>query len=123
MNVSFDFDGTLHRDGQPLWPAMGLLRWHHEAGHRVIIVTTRTESHERPSWWRVHEPDRVLVQCFLHRYRLFVQQVAYTSHQPKITTLVRHGIELHYDDDPAEETAAVGTTIRLALLSGVAFHI
>jgi len=23
MNVSFDFDGTLHRDGRPLWPAMG----------------------------------------------------------------------------------------------------
>ena len=41
MNVSFDFDGTLHRDGRPLWPAMGLLRWHHDAGHRVFIVPKR----------------------------------------------------------------------------------
>ncbi|MCA9100053.1 MAG: hypothetical protein KDA63_02825 [Planctomycetales bacterium] len=123
MNVSFDFDGTLHRDGRPLWPAMGLLRWHHDAGHRVIIVTTRTESHERPSWWRIHEPDRVLVQRFLRRYRLPVKHVAYTSHQPKIDTLIRKGIELHYDDDPAEEAAAVGTGVHIVLLNGVTFHV
>ena len=70
MNVSFDFDGTLHRDGRPLWPAKGMLRWHHDAGHCVSIATTRTESHERPSWWRIHEPSRVLVHGFIKRYRL-----------------------------------------------------
>jgi len=123
MNVSFDFDGTLHRDGRPLWPAMGLLHWHHDAGHRVIIVTTRTESHERPSWWHIHEPSRLLVYGFIKRYRLPVKHVVYTSHQPKIATLIRHGIELHYDDDRTEEAAAVGTGVHIVLLNGVAFHV
>ena len=123
MNVSFDFDGTLHREGRPLWPAMGLLRWHHDAGHRVTIVTTRTESHERPSWWRIHEPGRVLVHGFIKRYRLPVKHVAYTAHQPKIDTLIRQGIELHYDDDSAEEAAAVGTGVHIVLLNGVTFHV
>ena len=85
MNVSFDFDGTLHRDGHPLWPAMGLLRWHHQTGHRVMI--------------------------------------AFTSHHPKVATLVRHGIELHYDDDPAEQAAATGTGVHVVLLNGVTLHV
>jgi acid phosphatase class B len=123
MNVSFDFDGTLHCDGRPLWPAMGLLRWHLGAGHRVFIVTTRTESHERSGWWQIHEPNRVLVRAFLRRYRLPVRQVAYTSQQPKVATLIRHDIELHYDDDPAEEAAAVGASVHFVLLNGVAFHV
>ena len=123
MNVSFDFDGTLHRDGRPLWPAMGLLRWHHQTGHRVMIVTTRTEAHERSAWWRVHEPHRLLIRSFIRRYRLPVQRIVFTSHQPKSTTLVRHRIELHYDDDPAEEAAAVGTGVHIVLLNGVTFHV
>ena len=102
---------------------MGLLRWHHDVGHRVIIVTTRTESHERSSWWRLHEPDRVLVDRFINRYRLPVEHVAYTSHQSRIATLVRHDIELHYDDDPAEEAAAFGTGVHIVLLNGVTFHV
>ena len=123
MNVSFDFDGTLHRDGRPLWPAMGLLRWHDQTGHRVMIVTTRTESHEHPTWWRVHEPNRVVIADFLARYRLPVESVAFTAHQPKATSLKRHEIELHYDDDPAEEAAAVGTNVHVVLLNGVTFHV
>ena len=123
MNVSFDFDGTLHRDGHPLWPAMGLLRWHQEAGHRVMIVTTRTESHELAAWWSVHEPNRVVVHEFVRRYRLPVQGVAFTAHQPKAATLVRNGIELHYDDDPAEEVSAAGTDIQVVVLNGVTFHV
>ena len=122
MNVSFDFDGTLHRDGRPLWPAMGLLRWHDQAGHRVMIVTTRTESHEHPKWWRVHEPNRVLIYEFVRRYRMPVKGVSFTSHQPKVATLVRHRIELHYDDDPAEEVASVGTDVNIVLLNGVTLH-
>lgn len=122
MKVSFDFDGTLHRDGRPLWPAMGLLLWHHQAGHRVMIVTTRTEAHERPSWWRIHEPNRVLVHGFLRQYRLPMKHVVYTAHQLKVATLVRNAIELHYDDDPAEEAAAVGTGVHIVLLNGVTFH-
>jgi hypothetical protein len=52
-----------------------------------------------------------------------VKHVAYTSHQPKIDTLIHHGIELHYDDDPAEEAAAVGTGVHIVLLNGVTFHV
>jgi len=122
MNVSFDFDGTLHRVGDPLWPAMALLRWHHQAGHRVMIVTTRTESHERSSWWRVHEPHRVLVHEFLSQYRLPVQGVEFTAHQPKVVTLLRNGIELHYDDDLVEEASAAGTGMHVVLLNGVTLH-
>lgn len=123
MNVSFDFDGTLHRGGRPLWPTMRLLRWHHEAGHQLMIVTTRTEAHERPSWWQVHEPNRVLVHAFLRRYRLPVRGIAFTSHQPKAATLIRNAINLHYDDDPTEEAAAVGTGVHIVLLNGVTFHV
>ena len=122
MNVSFDFDGTLHRDGEPLWPTLALLRWHHRAGHRVMIVTTRTESHEDPTWWRVHEPDRVVIGEFLSRYRLPVHDVVYTSHHPKAATLARHRIELHYDDDPNEVAMAADTGVQVVLLNGVSLH-
>ncbi len=122
MNVSFDFDGTLHRKGKPLWPALGLLRLHHQSGHRVMIITTRTESHERAAWWRVHEPERVLVRKFLRRYRLPVRNVAFTAHQFKAATLVRNRIELHYDDDPSEEASASGTGVHVVLLHGVILH-
>ncbi len=88
-----------------------------------MIVTTRTESHERPSWWRIYEPDRVLVHAFIKRYRLPVKHVVYTSHQTKIATLIRDSIELHYDDDPSEEAAAVGTGVHVVLLNGVKFHV
>ena len=123
MNVSFDFDGTLHRDGRPLWPAMGLLRWHHETGHHVMIVTTRTESHEQPTWWRAHEPHRVLIRDFLRRFRLPALNVAFTSHQLKVTALIRNGIDLHYDDDPVEETSTAGSGIHVVLLNGVIIHV
>jgi ribonucleotide monophosphatase NagD (HAD superfamily) len=123
MNLSFDLDGTLHRDGRLRWQAMGLLRWHQEAGHRVMIVTTRTEAHERPNWWRIYEPRRVVIADFLARYRLPMESVAFTAHQPKATSLKRHEIALHYDDDPAEEAAAVGTNVHVVLLNGVTFHV
>ena len=119
MNVSFDFDGTLHDDGRPLWPALALLRLHHQAGHRVMLVTTRTESHERAAWWQVHDPSRVIVREFLRRYRLPVQSVAYTSHQPKIATLIRHRIDRHYDDDPDEVASASETGVQVVQLNGV----
>jgi len=123
MNVSFDFDGTLHRDGRPLWPALALLRWHHQSGHRVIIVTTRTESHERPAWCRVHEPDRVVVREFVKRYCLPVKDVVFTAHQPKAATLIRNGIELHYDDDPNEVALATEAGVRVVFLNGVTLHV
>ena len=123
MNVSFDFDGTLHRDGYPLWPCLALLRWHDECGHRVVIVTTRTESHEEPEWWRVHEPDRVIIAAFLSRYRLPVGDVFFTEHEPKADTLLRHGIELHYDDDSEEVALAQAAGVQSVLLNGVSFHV
>ncbi len=122
MNVSFDFDGTLHRDGRPLWPTLALLRWHHRSDHRVMIVTTRTEAHEHPTWWRLHEPRRVLIADFLARYRLPVQSVIYTSHQAKAETLARRGIELHYDDDPHEVAMAADAGVQVVLLNGVTLH-
>ncbi len=123
MNVSFDFDGTLHRDGRPLWPSLALLRWHDQCGHRVVIVTTRTQAHEDGDWCRVHEPDRVTIATFLLRYRLPVGCVFFTEHQQKVETLLRHGIELHYDDDPLEVTAAQAAGIQTVLLNGVSFHV
>ena len=92
MNVSFDFDRTLHCDGRPLLPALILLRWHHRMVHRVMIVTTRTESHEDPTWSRVHEPNRVVVREFLKRFHLPVHGVAFTAHQSKVATLIRNPV-------------------------------
>ena len=123
MNVSFDFDGTLHRDGHPLWPSLALLRWHEQCGHHVVIVTTRTESHEESEWWSVHEPNRVTIAAFLSRCRLPVGKVLFTEHQPKADTLLRHGIELHYDDDPDEVAWAQAAGVQSVLLNGVTFHV
>jgi len=123
MNVSFDFDGTLHHNGQPLSPAITLLRWHHWLGHSVMIVTTRTAAHERPEWSHIHEPDRVLIHDFVKRYRLPVGHFAFTEHTPKAATLVGHDIDLHYDNDPAEASAAAGTGVRVIILIGDTFHV
>jgi acid phosphatase class B len=123
MNVSFDFDGTLHRDGRPLWPSLALLRWHDQCGHRVIIVTTRTQFHEDADWWRAHEPDRVVIGRFLARYRLPVTDVIFTEHKPKADTLAQRGIELHYDDDPQEVALAQSAGVQTVLLNGVSFDV
>lgn len=122
MNVSFDFDGTLHRDGDPIHVTLDLLRWHDQRGDRVLIVTTRTEFHEALDWWHAHEPDRVLVADFIASHHLPVQSVIFTAHEPKAASLARHGIDLHYDDDPAEIAAAAAIGIRAVLLNGVAIH-
>lgn len=123
MNVSFDFDGTLHRDGHPLWPSLALLRWHEQCGHHVVIVTTRTRSHEDATWKRDHEPDRVIVDEFVSRYRLPVRGVFFTEHQPKAKKLAQYGIELHYDDDPEEVSVAQAVGIQCVLLNGVSFNV
>lgn len=123
MNVSFDFDGTLHRDGHPLWPSLALVRWHEQCGHWVVIVTTRTRAHENPAWRRDHEPDRVIVDEFVSHYRLPIRSVFFTEHQPKVNTLARNGIELHYDDDPEEVALAQSAGIQAVLLNGVSFHV
>ena len=119
MNVSFDFDGTLHRDGTPLWPAMALLRWHHESNHRVMIVTTRTERHEHRAWWSLYQPQRAVVAEFLARHRVPVHGVVFTEHQPKAASLAKHGIALHYDNDPNEVSLATAYGVRVILLRGV----
>lgn len=123
MNVSFDFDGTLHRDGHPLWRSLALLRWHDQCGHRIVIVTSRTESHEKTEWWHLHEPDRVTIDAFLSRYRLPIGGIFFTEHQPKAVMLQRQGIELHYDDDPEEVALAQAAGVQSVLLNGVSFHV
>ena len=55
--------------------------------------------------------------------RLPVKGVVFTSHQPKVAALIRSGIELHYDDDPAEEAATTNTDVHVVLLNGVTFHV
>lgn len=122
MNVSFDFDGTLHRDGDPALPTLDLLRWHDQRGDRVLIVTTRTESHEALEWRQAHEPHRVVVADFIASHHLPVQSAIFTAHEQKAASLARHGINLHYDDDPAEIAAAEAIGIRAVLLNGVAIH-
>lgn len=122
MNVSFDFDGTLHRDGKPIYATLALLRWHDQRGDYVLIVTTRTESHEQPAWWQLHEPHRVVVADFIARHCLPVQSVIYTAHERKAASLAHHRIDLHYDDDPVETAAAELIGIRAVLLNGVAIN-
>ena len=122
MIVSFDFDGTLHRDGDPVLPALTLLRWHDQRGDSVLIVTTRTKSHEALEWWQSHEPQRVLVAEFIASHHLPIQSVIFTAHERKATSLAHHGINLHYDDDPVEIAAAEAIGVRALLLNGVAIH-
>ena len=81
-----------------------------------------TDQRESP-WWTAHEPDRVVIDKFLSRYRLPVRGVIFTEHQPKADTLLRHGIELHYDDDPREVALAQAAGIQSVLLNGVSFHV
>jgi acid phosphatase class B len=51
-----------------------------------------------------------------------VQSVIFTAHEQKAASLARHGINLHYDDDPCEIAAAESIGIRAVLLNGVAIH-
>ena len=120
--MSFDFDGTLHRDGDPVLPTLDLLRWHDQRGDRVLIVTTRTESHEAMEWWQANEPHRVVVADFIASHHLPVQSVIFTAHEHKAASLAHHEINLHYDDDPVEIAAAEAIGVRAVLLNGVAIH-
>ncbi len=65
----------------------------------------------------------MLIYEFVRRYRFPVQRVFFTSHQPKTATLVRHGIELHYDDDANEFSLAAETGVQVVLLNGVTLHV
>lgn len=123
MLVSFDFDGTLHSDGVPLWPAIARLQRHAVQGDRVLIVTTRTESHELPAWWRLHDPQRVVIADFIARHRLPVREVLFTAHELKAATLIQRGIDLHYDNDPAEIAAASAAGVPAILLNEATLHV
>lgn len=116
MLISFDFDGTLHSEGRPLATGMSLLHWHAARGDCVIIVTSRNERHELPSWWETYEPNRVLVQAFVDRHRLPISGIVFCNHQPKAATLTRLTVDRHYDNEPFEAELCVQAGIHCVLL-------
>ena len=75
---------------------------------------------EKLLFWPTFERGRIASTI---AFRLPVQSVAFTAHEPKVATLIRNEIELHYDDAPAEEASAAGTGIHVVLLNGVTFHV
>lgn len=119
MIVSFDFDGTLHREGRPLHPGVSLVQWHASRGDTCWVLTSRNPEHEEQSWWKVNEPNRVCVACFLERFDVPASSILFTNHELKAQKIQSDKIDLHYDDDPHEIAAARAAGLRVVYLNGV----
>lgn len=94
MKVSFDFDDTLKDSytGEPCKPAIKRLIHHLNEGDEVYIVTSRVES----------DKSFKEIRDFLFDHAEPVDGIYFTRLQPKVYTLEKLGVELHYDDDKYE---------------------
>ena len=89
MNVSFDFDDTIHLEGEINYSVRNHIFDHHEAGHKIYIITAR--SGREDTWF----PK---IRKFVREYSLPIEDVIFTNHYPKGPFAKELGIELHYDD-------------------------
>ena len=116
--ISFDFDDTLLMtvpdedagiaEAGPNEKTIALLRAHAAIGNEVVIVTTRLESNE-------NRGRGVRVRDFVAEHKLPVSSVHFTNMAAKVHTLVRLGVDLHFDDD-IEETNLFPPHIRGVLV-------
>ncbi len=105
--VSFDFDCTLTmphwswedqvwRGGmEPNWDNIQRMTKYHEAGHRIVVVTSRNEEAEK-----THDQDngRISVADFIAKYKLPVDEIYFTSGDDKGPQLAEIGAVIHHDD-------------------------
>ena len=103
--VSFDMDNTLSfntYDGAIPRPTyVQAFKDHLNKGRTVIIVTSRQQSTQ----------DREQISDFLDDNGLPESEVYYTNSQLKADSLVKLGVDLHYDDDNREISALGKTNI------------
>jgi len=103
--VSFDFDGVLHISTHPgtldpielfdYWewepnkPLHKILRREHKSGHKIIIVTARTDfkGWMSKSLW-----------SFVEKFHLPVDDIIFTDLLPKKPILLNKKVIRHYDD-------------------------
>lgn len=102
--IAFDFDGTLIlSNGSPNKLICGMLRQYAAVGAKIIICTSRNQEHEDPEWIAANEPARVRVVDFVQEHNLPVSAVLFTSHEPKVDTLMLvQGLVAFFDDDVEE---------------------
>ena len=112
--VSFDFDGVLHLsmvkgtihplnyDDYKSWiPSIKMhriLRSEHRAGNKIVLISARGKFGWIPEDDIVYEMKPV-IQKFLKKYHLPVDQIILTSDQPKAQFLKNINTIRHYDDN------------------------
>ena len=85
--VSFDFDVTLHINGEPNQEMIDIMFKHSDKGDTIIIMTARGEK------------EMQAVHDFVKKYRLPVAQAYHTNGGLKGEYLKKLGCSLHYDDN------------------------
>ena len=103
---SFDFDGTLcclDEDNNSLMlqnkEMCDLLRSTQKKGHKVIITSFRDPIKECPIYQKTAEKPRILINDFLKKYKIKVDDIVLTNHTSKLPHLIYHNVKYHYDDD------------------------
>jgi uncharacterized HAD superfamily protein len=98
MNVSFDFDNTIKAKDIPgnldglIHKTLNKMWEHRNNNDNIIIVTSRDDNDEN---------KREIVQT-LKRITFPDLPIYFTNGTPKVETLKKHNVELHYDDDCEE---------------------
>tara|TARA_R100000664_G_C2757066_1_gene145100 strand:+ start:1949 stop:2524 length:576 start_codon:yes stop_codon:yes gene_type:complete len=109
---SFDFDNTLIRyktledgDVEYLGPHdeyVNILRKLADDGHRVVIVTSRTQLKQKFPWDDAPTPEELVADL-----NLPVEIIEYTSGDLKTKKLLDLGVSHHWDDDQEEVDSAI----------------
>ena len=102
VKISFDFDSTISGVESHIEHICQILRNHIAHGDDVMILTARNPEHDKEDWFTINSPGRVVLIEHLKALGLDHLQVAYTKHEPKGPHAARLGIQIHYDNDPAE---------------------
>ena len=100
--ISFDFDNTISGREAHVGHICQILRNHLAHGDNVMILTARNPVHDDEEWFKINSPDRVVLMDHLKALGLDHLRVAYTNHELKGPHAARLGVNIHYDNDPAE---------------------
>jgi len=98
MRISFDYDNTIRAKDIPgnldglIHKTINRMWDHKQRGDNLIVVTSRDDTEE----------NRQEIKKFLKRISMPDLPLYLTSGMPKVETLKKHNIDLHYDDDCEE---------------------
>ncbi len=107
MIISFDFDGTLcwvNKSNISIFrrniKVFNIFKKHVKNNDQIIIVTFRNPENETEEL-KIKE-KRVLINDYLKKFDIKVDDIIFTNHSPKLPYLIKYQVNIHYDD--CEET-------------------